>query len=678
MADRYWRGGTASWDGTAGSKWADTAGGATGASVPTTADDVFFDATSTGTVTIATGNTGAKSINCTGFTGTIAGTAAITVAGSITLAAGMTYTHSGTVTITGTGTLTTAGKTFSGVTINGSGITVTLGDALNISARNIDVAQGAFDTANYNVTAGALASTDPNVRTVTLGSSTVNLSSTTPIFFSNTTNLTFNSNTSQINLTGLGPRITSAGQTFYNVLFTSTFAGTCNITGANTFNDLTLNASATGITTLEIFADQTINGTLTCAGSSAVARGFVRSDTIGATRTITANAISAADCDFRDITIAGSAAGASPTRAGDCGGNSGITFPAAKTVYRVGTNTTWAGSSSWALSSGATGDNNNFPLAQDTAVINQDTALTGTLALATYNIGSLDCSARTTGITLNHNTSADRYGSYTLGSGVTISGTADQTFAGRGTQTFTSAGKTISFGLRVNAATGVFELGDAYSSSDTITHISGTFDAKNYNVTCSSFASTGSGTRTITMGSGLWTMSGTSGVWSIISTTNLTFNKGTADILLSNTTTAGRSWNGGSLSYNKLTIGGATGTSTTSISSASTFTELASTKTVAHTIRFGVSNVTIGTWSVTGTSGNVVTVISSIAGSRRSFNLANVTSGIDYLAVQDIGVNQTDRFYVGANSTDNGNNLNVIFAAAPSVAATGNFFMLFT
>jgi hypothetical protein len=80
--------------------------------------------------------------------------------------------------------------------------------------------------------------------------------------------------------------------------------------------------------------------------------------------------------------------------------------------------------------------------------------------------------------------------------------------------------------------------------------------------------------------------------------------------------------------------------------------------------------MTIGTWSITGTAGNVVTVNSSIAGSQRNVNLTNVTSGIDYLAVRDIAVNQANRFYVGANSTDNGNNSNVIFTAAPSGAQT--------
>ena len=42
MADRYWVGGTANWDGTAGTKWATSSGGLGGASVPTSADDVFF------------------------------------------------------------------------------------------------------------------------------------------------------------------------------------------------------------------------------------------------------------------------------------------------------------------------------------------------------------------------------------------------------------------------------------------------------------------------------------------------------------------------------------------------------------------------------------------------------------------------------------------------------------
>jgi hypothetical protein len=658
MADRYWRGGTAAWDGTAGSKWAATAGGPTGETVPTTADDVFFDAASTGTCTISSGNTGAKSINCTGFTGTLALATGvgITVAGSVTLVAGMTYSPgNASFTFTGTGTLTTAGKTFSGVTVNGSGITLTLGDALNIATRALVITAGSFDTANYNVTSANLSSSNSNTRTVTLGSSTLTLSAGSPFDFSNPTNLTFNANTSQINLSNASANFNGGSQTFYNVSFTSTSAGTRVITGANTFNNLTLNASATGLTQLSIDSNQTVNGTFTCAGSSATARGFVRSNTIGTTRTITAATLSANDCDFRDITIAGGAAGTAPTRAGDCGGNSGITFPAAKTVYRVGTNTTWAGSSSWALNSGDTGSNDNYPLAQDTAVIDNNTTLTGTLNLTIYNIGTLDCSTRTTGITLNHNAAAIRYGSYTLGSGVTVSGTTTQIFSGRGTMTFTSAGKTITFYINVVTPNGTFELGDAFSGSNTIELTQGTFDAVTYNLTCTTFDSANSNTRTLTMGSGLWTLSGTGTVWNLGIIVNLTFNKDTADILLSDTSTTSRTFIGGGLTYNKLTIGGATGTSTTIINGANTFSELASTKTVAHTIRLD-SSLTIGTWSVTGTAGNVVTLNSNTAGSFRTLTKSGggFLTGIDYLNIRDVvGSPVSDTWYIGSNSVYN-------------------------
>lgn len=666
MADRYWVGGTASWDGTAGTKWATTSGGAGGASVPTTADDVFFSALSTGTCTIATGNTGAKSINCTGFAGTIVGTAAITVAGSITLSALMTYTSSASiVTITGTGTIITAGKAFSGININNSGITVTLGDALNLGGRSITVSEGTFDTAGYNVTGANLSTSQSTAKTINLNTSTVTLSNVLSLAAAN---LTFNAGTSQINLSSSSASFEGGSQTFYNVSFTSASVGTRSITGANTFNNLTLNTGAVGLSQLSIDSDQTVNGTLTCAGSSSTFRGFVFSSTLGTARTITAAAVSANDCDFRDITIAGAAAPISPTRGGDCGGNSGITFPAAKSSYRVGTNITWVGSSSWALSSGGAGSDNNFPLAQDTAVIDNATTLTGTLSLAVFNMGSFDCSTRSTALTISHNVSVSRYGNYSLGSGITVSGTGVQSFFGRSTQTFISAAKTITFGVVINKPAGAFELGDAYTSSSTITHTRGTFDAKTYNLTCDTFASNNSNTRTINMGSGLWTLTGTGIVWTTSTITNLTLNKNTANILLSNTTTTSRQFTGGTgISYNKLTIGGATGTSVLLLNSG-TFTELDSTKTVAHTISFSASNtVVIDTWSVIGTSGNLVTVNSNSVGTRRTFTLTNITSGIDYLSVKDIGITSPNLFYVGNNSTDGGNNLNVIFTAAPGV-----------
>jgi hypothetical protein len=694
MANRYWVGGTANWDGTAGTKWATTSGGGGGASVPTSADDVFFTNLSTGTCTIAAGNTGAKSINCTGFTGTIAGSAAITVSGSVTLVAGMTYTHTGTITFNANATITTAGKTFSLVTVNGSGITVQLADALTIGGTGaLTVTQGTFTTNNFNVSGSAINSNNSNTRTINLGSSTVSLSGTSvPWSFDSTTNLTFNAGTSQINLSGVDAslNVAATGLTFYNVSITTASIRNPNINGANTFNNLSLaGRSSVGIANVSISADQTINGTLTLsAGSNSTCRTFVRSNGIGTNRTLTCNAVaSLTDIDFRDITIAGSAAPVSGTRLGDCKGNSGITFPAAKTVYWVD-----AGSSSWSQlrwsqTAGGTPLITDFPLAQDTAIFPSNFPNSGqTITInATYNIGTIDMSARTTN-TMTLATGSQTpfiYGNWINGTGTTLTGTANITFSGRGSQTITSAGRTFTQPINIESPSGTVQLGDAYNASNTITLTQGTFSAVTYNVTCTRFISTSSLTRTLNMGSGLWTLTGTgtglSSPWELgLTVTNLTLNKDSADILFSDTSATARQFRGADQSYNKLTIGGATGTSTLTINGANTFTELASTKTVAHTISFATTGFTINTWSVTGSVGNVVTVNSTTTGARRTFTLTNVTSGIDYLAVQDIGVTDANRFYVGANSTDGGNNSNVIFTAAPAPAASNsNFFLMF-
>jgi hypothetical protein len=306
-----------------------------------------------------------------------------------------------------------------------------------------------------------------------------------------------------------------------------------------------------------------------------------------------------------------------------------------------------------------------------------DATSSGTCTIATGNTGARSINCTGFAGTITGTAAITVAGSVTLVAAMAYTHTGTMTLTGTGT--LTTAGKTFS-GVNVSGSGITVTLGDALNIGlRTLTLTQGAFVAANYNITCAAFSSTNSNTRTITMGSGLWTLSGTGTVWSTSTTTGLTFNKDTANILLSNTSTVARTFIGGALTFNKLTIGGATGTSTTSFSVASTFSELASTKTVAHTITImaSASGMTIGTWSITGTAGNVVTVNSSVFNTQRNFNLTNVTSGIDYLAVRDIAVNQANRFYVGANSTNGGNNSNVIFTAAPTVANTGNFFMLF-
>ncbi len=596
---------------------------------------------------------------------TLAGSTAYTVYGNWKFGSGVTRSYSGGLIFSGrnTQTITSAGKSFEqGLLIDSYGGTVELADALNIGSVTLTVTNGTFDTKNYNITAGSLGSSISNVRTITLGSSTVTLSTTSPLTLSivNALNLTFNAGTSQINFTATGgSSITTGGVTFYNVSYTGTSAvqHSNNSTVPSVFNNLTITApAATGIVQYTFAANQTITGTLTVAGASPVRRIFVRSNTLGTTQTLTVGTLSATDCDFRDITIAGTAAGSSPTRAGDCGGNSGITFPAPKTVYwNLAGAQNWS-ATAWAPGSGGSPDINQFPLAQDTAVFDEAVnSVTGTITInAAWNIGTFDASARTSAMTLTTGSNNPLvHGDWKFGTGVTSTSAAGNLiFSKRGSQTITSNGVTFGCPLNINNISGTVQLADALTlnSARSLAIVSGTFDAVSYSVAVGVFSASGSTLRTLKMGSGTWTLSGTGSIWDTATTSNLNFYKSTANIVLSDTSATARTFSGGGLSYNKLTIGGATGISTTTITGSNQFTELAATKTVAHTIALGTSTQTFGKWTVTGTVGNVVT----LTGTGVNHVLAGAcTDSIDYLAMGSIGfsVNSPGEFYAGANST---------------------------
>jgi hypothetical protein len=75
VASRFWVGGTGTWDNSTTTHWAASTGGAGGQSVPASADDVTFDANSGGgTVTVAATINGTNTIHsftCGAFTGTL-------------------------------------------------------------------------------------------------------------------------------------------------------------------------------------------------------------------------------------------------------------------------------------------------------------------------------------------------------------------------------------------------------------------------------------------------------------------------------------------------------------------------------------------------------------------------------------------------------------------------------
>ena len=548
MADRYWVGGTGTWDGTSTTNWSASSGGATGASVPTAADNVFFDANSnvgTGafTVTMAVSPRVCNDFTASGLDGmmTLAGTGiGLTVSGSLDWpSTNFTRTYTGTTTFnaTTTGKTITARVAFNGaVTFDGAGGGWTLGAVLNTTSQTITITRGTFDTStsNFGVICGGISSSNSNARTINFNGSLISTSLSTAIGFSTSTNLTFNAGTSTINVGSTVANFNGGNQTFYNVSFTSGNASNPSISGTNTFNNLTFaSRTSTGITEIDFFANQTINGTLTLnAGTASAYRTMLSSSTIGTQRTLTCAAIvGGTDYDFRDINIDGAASPIAPTRAGDCGGNNGITFPAAKTVYyRATGSANWGATVAgvWSATSGGAADATQFPLAQDTAVFPAATypASGATTSINdNYNIGTIDMSLRTTNtMGLASPNSLTIYGNWINGTGITISGTGAITFAGRTTQQLTSAGRSFTQAFTVNSPSGTVQLQDAFTTGTTVTTnlFFGTLDLQSYTLSTGLFNSSNSNTRTIAFGTGQISCTGTGTVWTTASFTGLT------------------------------------------------------------------------------------------------------------------------------------------------------------
>lgn len=525
MANRYWVGGTDTWDSTAGTKWSTTSGGAGGAAVPTAADDVFFNAASGAVTCTVSGDRVCLSLNCTGFTGTLTATGltpSLTISGSMTLATGMTL--GGALDFTFTSNVT-------GRTINSAGISI--GGALK------------FEGAGSWILQAPLTQTGGGT-TLTEGTLDLNNYTLTVYFFNSN-----NDNEAREIQFGTGS-IVIAGNSLVN--FTS-----WNVGQATKF-------TLTGTPNVSL--------AITGSGTMSIAHGSSTDNPANAS-----NAINIAS-----------------------------------------------------LSLGAS---NNFAFTGHFKDVDL-TGLTGNNAIS--------------------NSTRTIYGDIVFDADAVLNaGTNTTTLAGTsGTQDITSNGKTLDFPITQNGAGGTVRLLDALTLGATRTYTlnRGVFNANNFNVTVGAFSSSNSNTRTITMGSGTWTLSGTGTVWDTATTTGLTFNKDTANITLSSTSTSGRTFAGGGLTYNNLVIGGSTGVSTLTFTGSNTFGTISSTKTVAQTFLFTAgTTTTVADWTVTGSAGNVLT-IGSVGGAAQH-TLAKTGGGtvvVNYASISYSNATPADT-WVATNST---------------------------
>jgi hypothetical protein len=121
-------GGTGNWNST--TNWSTSSGGASGASFPTSSDDVIFDANS-GNLSVNVVSA-CLSFNSTGYTGTLTMSSILTVTGNITLGASMLFSGASQFIVNATSTITTNGVAIPYFVFGAAGnFTVTLNDDLN-------------------------------------------------------------------------------------------------------------------------------------------------------------------------------------------------------------------------------------------------------------------------------------------------------------------------------------------------------------------------------------------------------------------------------------------------------------------------------------------------------------------------------------------------------------------
>lgn len=350
MASVFWVGGTGTWDASSTTHWSTSSGGATGAAVPTAADDVVFDANSgTGTVTlnasvpcrslVSPSSTLKTFLHNAGFTlsigtSTVNGTTAFDYSGFTTYTAASPATSIIALVSTNATqlSLTRGTVTLPSLTVNGAAGSWSQVDGMLISQFGAFLhTAGSYTTNNQTLSMGVWTFNGSTTRAITLGTSAVSVTSAaaaTLMAFA-TAGATVSAASSTITFTNAGngavATITPNAFTFGTFIIAGTSAFTITVNSSSTFGTLkilngpkTINMVATGTKTVTNFFATGSAGNLITIQS-----------TVGASAWTLSKASGTVQCDFlslKDSTASGGAvfyAGANST---SVSGNTGWTF----------------------------------------------------------------------------------------------------------------------------------------------------------------------------------------------------------------------------------------------------------------------------------------------------------------------------------------------------------------
>jgi len=478
MADRYWILGTGTWNSTSTTNWSASSGGAGGASVPTAADNVFFDANSNVlatafTVTMdnlprvcndftASGLDGAMTLTQTG------GATTLTVSGSLTFpATNFNRLYSGRTTFNATTTnktITTNGVSLAQVIISGVGGKWTLGSALT-GAGIFFLTNGTVDLNGQTLTVASF-QTSTGTKNLTFNGGTLACTPATTTSFNNAAptgfTTTAGTGTGTISMTAATAKTFVGGGSTFNCTLNQGGAGALTITGSNTFSNITNTRKSVSASSI-LFTAGTTNTFTDWTASGESTRLLTIGSDIAASHTLSKSS-GTVSADFLSIsrsTATGGAGWYAGANSTDGGNNTGWIFTAPPAVIAnvtgveatgaVGTVTGSGDASTEVIGVQATGEV-GIVTASGGVVVNGDAYPTG--VFATGNVGT---------ITANGAASTDITGvSSTASAGITIaSGDASTTVIGAesigqvGTLTVNGNGQTNLIGVQATAEAGI-------------------------------------------------------------------------------------------------------------------------------------------------------------------------------------------------------------------------------
>lgn len=680
LTDAYWVGDGGNWSDD-DNHWAPVSGGIPGdGNIPGATTNVHFDANS---FTVG-GQTVVKNVpsysldmDWTGATNsptlTIGGTHH-NVYGDVTFINAMTVSSAGTTfgflfSSAGVQVLTTNGCTItSGILyVYSATATLSLADNLVAPTTVISIFSGGTLLSNnnditcYQIDDGGSAP----AKTITLGTSTINIGNG-GWSITGAGAVTVTANTATINIAGTGALVGSSVN--YNGADFNLNGTAHTVSGSFTCADLTRNGTVTKTDSVTFTSGDTVScTTFAMIGNSAINRLLVQSSTLGTAATINATAFTGTNAaDFMDITSTNvidlSAGGLNPPAfAGDCGGNSNITFTAAATQTWDGTTGNWDNVAKWT---------SRVPIPQDTVLAG---GAGNTITVNMPRIGGSITFTGTPTVSLSNN--IYNFGSLTMVSGMTYTHNNKINFLrGRGVYTLTSAGKSFYY-LQVAVPGGTLTLQDTLTVIHALSYSIGTFDLndQNMNITTNAFYSQCTTTRLLSLGNGTITISGTAAAlikWDV-NATNLTLNAEGSTIVLTNAGVNAQTFAGAGLTYNNVTIEGA-GNYSLQINGSNTFNTLTVDRSIAaKTILFtDGTNQTMADFVCADSGVTVVTLNGTGAG---GWDIAKTGGGwvvVDYMDITSSNATPLLTWYAHNHSTDGGGNSGWVFATPPPTVVT--------